>query len=94
MSATGEDNIQINGNPAYLAPELLLKQRVTYAADVWSIAVLTYTLLSGRNPFAGETDKETQDNVCYLRFTFNPIFRQTSQEAIRFLIFIFKKDVE
>lgn len=56
--------------------------------------MLTYILLSGRNPFAGETEKETQDNVCFVRFNFNQIFKQTSQEAIRFLIFIFKKDAE
>lgn len=94
MSAKGEDNIEVNGNVAYLAPELLLKQRVTYAADVWSIGVLTYILLSGQNPFAGESDRETHDNVCFVRFNFNRIFKQTSQEAIRFLIFIFKKDAE
>lgn len=94
VSSKGEDNIEINGNPAYLAPELLLKQRITYAADIWCIGVLTYILLSGRNPFACENDKETQDNVCFVRFNFNHIFKQTSQEAIRFLIFIFKKDAE
>jgi len=95
VSAKGEDNIElVNANIAYLAPELLLKQRVTYAADIWSIGVLAYTLLSGCNPFMGENDKETYDNVCYVRFNFNRIFKQTSQEAIRFLIFIFKKDAE
>lgn len=46
------------GTAAYLAPEQLIGGEVTPAADIFSLGVVTYELLSGQRPFQGETLSE------------------------------------
>lgn len=49
----------LGGTPAYMAPELLRGDKISEAdarkADIFSVGVLAYELLTGRLPFAGET---------------------------------------
>lgn len=42
------------GTPHYAQPEQLVTQALTPAADVYSLSVLMYELLSGRTPFVAE----------------------------------------
>jgi serine/threonine protein kinase len=46
------------GTPAYLAPERVLGQRATPAADVYALGVLLYELLAGERPFEADSDIE------------------------------------
>lgn len=41
------------GTPQYMAPEILLRMKYSSKADVWSIGVIAYVILSGRHPFNG-----------------------------------------
>ena len=43
------------GTPAYMAPEQLRDQPVDPTWDLWALAVITYEMLTGVNPFAGPT---------------------------------------
>lgn len=43
----------ILGSPLYMAPELILRKKYNEKVDVWSLGVITYMLLSGKNPFPG-----------------------------------------
>lgn len=43
------------GSPAYMAPEQLIRRTVTPLADIYSLGILIYELLTGELPFSGET---------------------------------------
>ncbi|HEY3174752.1 MAG TPA: serine/threonine-protein kinase [Candidatus Polarisedimenticolia bacterium] len=43
------------GSPAYIAPEILLEQPTDGRADLFSLGVILYELLTGGKPFQGET---------------------------------------
>ncbi|XP_046810938.1 obscurin isoform X2 [Lucilia cuprina] len=51
------------GMPEYVSPEVVNKEGVGFAHDMWSVGVITYVLLSGHNPFRGANDRETLQRI-------------------------------
>jgi len=53
------------GSPKYVAPEVLASGTHDFKADLWSLGVLLFVLLSNRFPFNGNSQaaKETQDSI-------------------------------
>ena len=47
------------GSPAYMAPEQIREDRVTHHADMFSLGVVVYELLTGQKPFQGDTHYAT-----------------------------------
>ena len=45
------------GSPLYMAPELVKEKTYDHRVDVWAFGVITYILISGVPPFAGD-DKD------------------------------------
>lgn len=41
------------GSPLYMAPEIIGGQKYNEKVDIWSIGVISFMLLTGRNPFPG-----------------------------------------
>lgn len=59
--------------------------------DIWTVGVLTYVMLSGKLPFSGEDENETRQNILFVRYRFEHLFKEVSQEATRFLMLLFKR---
>ncbi|MCA9073413.1 MAG: serine/threonine protein kinase [Planctomycetaceae bacterium] len=55
---TRKKSIAIQGTRTYIAPELIKRERLTPAADIYSLGVLFYEALAGRPPFMGGTPNE------------------------------------
>ncbi|KAG7311046.1 hypothetical protein JYU34_003903 [Plutella xylostella] len=79
------------GELEYKAPEIINDEPAYPQTDIWSLGVLTYIMLSGVSPFRGEDDSETKQNISFVRYRFEHLYKEISQEATRFLMFLFKK---
>jgi len=49
----------LKGKVSYIAPELLRGDRPTQSADIWSLGVVAWELLTGKRLFRKDTDAET-----------------------------------
>lgn len=89
----GEEFRSTSGTPQYIAPEVISCEPLSAAADMWSIGVITYILLSGLSPFQGDTDEETLRNVLAMNYEFNErFFSTTSSMAKEFIQKLLVKD--
>uniref|UniRef100_UPI003590274D death-associated protein kinase 3 isoform X1 n=2 Tax=Myxine glutinosa TaxID=7769 RepID=UPI003590274D len=83
----------IFGTPEFVAPEIVNFEPLGLEADMWSIGVLTYILLSGASPFLGDTNEETLSNITAMTFDFDEAyFGLTSNQAIDFIRQLLVKD--
>jgi calcium-dependent protein kinase len=57
ISAKNKKQSEIAGTPYYMAPEVL-DGNYNEKADIWSLGVLLYVLVSGYLPFQGHNSKE------------------------------------
>eukprot|EP00794_Sanderia_malayensis_P002975 gene2975-3429_t len=83
----------IVGTPEYVAPEVLAYEPIELSADLWSIGVVTYVLLSGISPFAGDDVMQTYSNIANVDFDFDAEeFDDISEEAKDFIECLLIKD--
>lgn len=78
------------GTPAYVAPEVLIKNGYRKQVDMWSAGVIFYTLVCRSLPFQSNDRKTTfqhikeknpdMENKCFRRFS-----RQTKDIIIKML---------
>ncbi len=54
----GGDDEPVLGDPAYLAPEVIMNKPADARADVYAVGALFYQMLSGRLPFEGDSPKD------------------------------------
>ena len=91
-----ETTKEIVGTLGYMAPEVLMGMNYSYSADVWSIGVITYLLLTGYLPFDDEeSDKEVIRKTLFESIPFdNDSWKNISSQAKEFIKKILIKDKE
>ncbi|XP_069078159.1 death-associated protein kinase 2 isoform X2 [Pleurodeles waltl] len=91
-----EDGVEfknIFGTPEFVAPEIINYEPLGLPADLWSIGVITYILLSGASPFLGDTKQETLANITAVSYEFDEeFFSNTSDLAKDFIRKLLVKD--
>jgi serine/threonine protein kinase len=74
-----------SGSPCFAAPEVIKGTDPGLEADLWSIGVLTYFLLSGRLPFEGETLFQQYQKITTATIEFGTEFDNISDAAKDFI---------
>ena len=53
------------GTPSYMSPEQISNETVTYSSDIFSLGIVAYQLMTGLNPFKGESFQEIYKKINY-----------------------------
>lgn len=70
------------GTAEFVPPEVINFEPITLRADMWSVGVLIYVLVSGLSPFLGDDENETLVNVTRGQFDYDdPVFESVSNEV-------------
>ncbi|XP_026150881.1 striated muscle preferentially expressed protein kinase isoform X2 [Mastacembelus armatus] len=73
------------GTLEYMSPEMLKGDVVGPPADIWSVGVLTFIMLSGRSPFMENDRQETEARIQVAKFDLSKLYQNVSQSASLFL---------
>lgn len=81
------------GSFGYAAPEIMLKQGHGKPVDMWSLGVITYTLLCGYSPFRSESVADLIDECKNGRIVFHGRYwKDVSQDARDFITNLLQPD--
>lgn len=81
------------GSFGYAAPEVMLKRGHSKPVDIWSLGVITYTLLCGYSPFRSESLPDLIEETKHGRVVFHDRYwRDVSQEAKAFILSLLQPD--
>lgn len=70
------------GTPLYVAPEVVKNVEYGTAVDMWSLGVILYIMLSGRQPFKGEDMNSVYNKIIKGEFKYEEDdWGEVSQEA-------------
>ncbi|XP_030064611.1 striated muscle preferentially expressed protein kinase [Microcaecilia unicolor] len=73
------------GTLEYMSPEMVKGDPIGPVADIWSIGVLTYIMLSGRSPFSELDPLETENKIQSGHYDIFKLYPNTSQSASLFI---------
>ena len=81
------------GSFGYAAPEVMLKQGHGKAVDMWSLGVITYTLLCGYSPFRSENINDLVEECRSGRIIFHERYwKDVSKDAKDFILTLLQAD--
>ena len=76
----------IVGTEDYIAPEVLSQDESSYPADLWSLGVIIYMMISGKSPFKGISQMQTFLNIQNANLNFTSDFDEDSKDLISKLL--------
>ncbi|KAI0974231.1 Pkinase-domain-containing protein [Xylaria arbuscula] len=83
------------GSFGYAAPEVMLKKGHGKPVDMWSMGVITYTLLCGYSPFRSENLQDLIDECSNANVVFHERYwRDVSDDAKDFILHLLRPDAE
>ncbi|KAF2716487.1 Ca2+/calmodulin-dependent protein kinase [Polychaeton citri CBS 116435] len=81
------------GSFGYAAPEVMLKRGHSKPVDMWSLGVITYTLLCGYSPFRSESLADLIEETRHGRVVFHERYwKDVSPQAKAFILSLLKPD--
>ncbi|GFS00827.1 titin [Elysia marginata] len=81
------------GTAEFCAPEIVNYEAVSFSTDMWSVGVLSYVLLSGYSPFAGDDNHQTFQFVNQADYDFDDeVWERVSADAKDFIQRLLIKD--
>lgn len=87
LDRPGEVLTSMAGSFGYAAPEVMLKRGHGKAVDMWSLGVITYTLLCGYSPFRSENLADLVDECQSGRIIFHERYwKDVSKDAKDFIM--------
>ena len=93
LDSPGEVLTTMAGSFGYAAPEVMLKQGHGKAVDMWSLGVITYTLLCGYSPFRSENLADLVDECRSGRIIFHERYwKDVSKDAKEFILSLLQPD--
>lgn len=81
----GRDDV-IHGSPAYMAPEQITRDPITARSDVYSLGIVLFEVLTGRNPFDGADMIEILHRQTSLPLPALQDFNQSLPDALNIVI--------
>jgi calcium/calmodulin-dependent protein kinase I len=96
LSSPEEKLRSMAGSFGYAAPEVLTGRGHGKPCDIWSLGVISYTVLSGYSPFRSETVEDFLQEVSddYLVVYHHKYWKEVSQDAKRFISSMLQVDPE
>ncbi|KAH7376153.1 calcium/calmodulin-dependent protein kinase [Plectosphaerella cucumerina] len=83
------------GSFGYAAPEVMLKRGHGKPVDMWSMGVITYTLLCGYSPFRSESLQDLIDECTNGQLVFHERYwRDVSDDAKEFILHLLQPEPE
>lgn len=80
----------ICGSPMYMAPEIMKYRQYDTKADLWSLGIIFYQMLTGKPPYTANNHAELMENIEHKSIIF-PMSIKISNSAIDLLTKLLKK---
>lgn len=74
------------GTPNYLAPEMILNKGYSFSVDYWSLGIILYEMLAGKDPFHNKDPMLIYQNILTNKLFFPPKIDRDAKTLISHLL--------
>ena len=74
------------GSEDYIPPEILKEEQSGPSADLWSLGVIIFMMISGKSPFKGSNQNQTFMNIRNGHINFTEDFSPEAKDLISRLL--------